>query len=103
MEYWVSRHRDVDSMAPNRLERLLAESRWRPYQLGTVAALPFAAALVALAWLYSELVALAWFSLYPFWAGLDVFHKTPLRKMISMAMFVGTLLAVAIIIPRLGS
>ena len=90
-------------MASTRLERLLAESRWRPYQLGTVLALPFAAALVALAWLCSEFVALAWFTLYPFWAGLDVFHKTPLRKMISMAMFVGTLLSVAIIIPRLGS
>jgi hypothetical protein len=79
-----------------RIEQFLGASRWLPYQLGAVASLSFAMALMA-PWFWSEKFLVLWFVLYPFWSGLDVFWKTPLRKTISTAMAIGTLMTVSIL------
>ena len=71
------------------------ESRWERFKLGTVAALPITA-LMTLFWIYYDFVALAWFVLYPWWSGLGIFHKTPVRKTISSALFLATMVSFAI-------
>ena len=75
-------------MATIKLSQLLESSRWRPYQLGSLASLPVTAVLV-LSWLYWDIFAIVWFCFYPFWAGLGVFWKTPTRKAVSTALLVG--------------
>jgi hypothetical protein len=86
-------------MAPGRLSRLLHSERWRPYILGSVASLPIMV-VVLLAWKYHPDWA-AWWTVFCFvFAGLDVFHKTPTRKMISFALFLGTLASYLIVFVR---
>jgi hypothetical protein len=76
------------------LAQLLESSRWQPYKLGTLASLPVAAVMTLL-WIHYEIVAMALFCLYPFW-GLWVFRKTPIWKMISWALLLGSMVSFAI-------
>jgi hypothetical protein len=82
-------------MTLGELTQRLESSRWAPYRLGALASLPMTVVML-LFWIYFPVVAIVWSFVYPFWAGLDVFTRTPLRKMISMALFVGTLTPFAI-------
>ena len=67
------------NMIWKRIEQLLGTGRWLPYQLGAVMSLPFAAAFMA-SWEWSANFYILWCLCCPFWAGLDVFRRTPLRK-----------------------
>jgi hypothetical protein len=87
-------------MVLGKLEQILASSRWRPYQLGALASLPVAAVMVAV-WLCSEAAAVLWLLLYFSLAGLDVFQKTPMRKMISTALLLGTVVPLIVVMPML--
>ena len=89
-------------MSTGGLKKFLEQGRWRPYQLGALASLPFAAAML-LAWVGSELFVIFWFILFPFWAGLGIFRSTPIRKMVAIAIYLGTILSFIIIVSRLGS
>ncbi|MBI2737210.1 MAG: hypothetical protein HYX38_11775 [Rhodospirillales bacterium] len=82
------------------LQRLLEESRWRPYQVGGLLSLPIIA-VMALLWVYFEIGAFVWLCLYPWWSGLDVFWKTPRRKMISTALLLGTVVPLLVVLPML--
>ena len=91
--------RQGDSMAASKLSQLLQNERWRPYVLGTFASLPILAVML-IAWIYYPLWAFAWMAPWALFAGLDVFWKTPRRKMISWAIFVGTLGSFMIVYAR---
>jgi hypothetical protein len=82
------------------LKQLLEQSRWRPYQLGGLLSLPVIAGM-ALLWIYFEIGAFVWLCLYPCWAGLDVFWKTPLRKTIATALMLGTVVPLLVVFPML--
>ena len=88
-------------MMSTKLAQILESSRWAPYKLGALAALPVTAAMLLL-WSYNAAIALIWLCLCPFWFGLDVFKKTPLRIMISLALFGGTYAAFLIWISPIG-
>lgn len=76
-------------MASTKLMQLLESSRWAPYMLGALAALPVTGVLLLL-WAYCQVVSWAWLILCPMWFGLGVFKRTPLRIMISLALGIGT-------------
>ena len=78
------------SMVSGKLRQLLQSSRWRPYFLGVLGSLPVTAVML-LAWIYCDVMAIAWLVLYGFLGGLGVFWKTPTRKLISAALLFGTL------------
>ncbi len=87
-------------MLTGRLKQLLEQSRWRPYQLGGLISLPVIAGM-ALLWIYFEIGAFVWLCLYPWWAGLGVFWKTPLRKTISTALMLATVMPLLVVFPML--
>ena len=72
-----------------KLAQFLESVRRAPYTMGALASLPLAAVMM-LFWLYYELVAMAWFFLFLALGGAWVFDKTPLRKMVWTALFLGT-------------
>jgi hypothetical protein len=82
-----------------KLRRLLQSSRWRPYFLGALASLPVTAVML-LAWIYCDVVAVAWLVLYGFLGGLDAFWKTPMSKLISAALLLGTVVPFLIMFAR---
>jgi hypothetical protein len=86
-------------MMSTKLVQLLQSSRWRPYFLGGLASLPVTAVML-LAWKYCDALAIAWLILYPFLGGLDVFWRTPTRKMISAAVLFGTIVPFLIMFAR---
>jgi hypothetical protein len=86
-------------MVSGKLRQLLQSSRWRPYFLGALASLPVTAVML-LAWTYCDVVAVAWLVLYGFLGGLDVFWRTPTRKMISAALLLGTVVPFLIMFAR---
>jgi hypothetical protein len=87
-------------MSTGGLKQLLKQSRWRPYQVGGLASLPVIA-VMALLWTYFEIGAFVWLCLYPWWSGLDVFWKTPLRKIVSTALMLGTVVPLLVVLPML--
>lgn len=82
------------------LKELLEQTRWRPYQVGGVVAMPIFAGMTLL-WIYFEIGAFIWLCFYLCWAGLDVFWKTPLRKMFSTALFLATIVPLLVVFPML--
>ena len=74
------------------LRQRLESSRWEPHKLGLLASLQVTAVMLVL-WFFFDTIAIVWFCLYPFWGGLWVFKTTPMRKMISTAIFYGTLVS----------
>jgi hypothetical protein len=77
------------SMVSAKLAQFLEIAREAPYTMGALASLPLGAVMMLL-WIYYELVAIAWFFLFMAFGGAWVFDKTPLRKMICTALFLGT-------------
>ena len=73
-------------MGPRKLRQLLESSRWAPYKLGALAALPVTGVLLPL-WVYCPVFSWAWFFLCPLWF---VRRKSPLNVMITFALGVGT-------------
>ncbi|MBI2827044.1 MAG: hypothetical protein HYX69_20400 [Planctomycetia bacterium] len=67
----------------------LLSDRWRPYFFGCLAGIPVAVVMLQV-WRHWDLVAVTWFILYLFLAGLDMFWKTYTRKLVSTALMVGT-------------
>ncbi len=86
-------------MAPTRFTQYLASSRWAPHKAGALASLPIIAVMLLL-WSHKEIVAILWFCLYSFLGGLWIFHTTPIRKMISTALTLGTLVPFMIMFAR---
>lgn len=78
-------------MLTGRLKQLLEQSRWRPYQLGGLALLV----------IYFGISAFIRLCLYPWRAGLGVFWKTPLRKTISTALMLATVVPLVVVFPML--
>jgi hypothetical protein len=87
-------------MSAGRLTQLLEQSRWRPYQVGGLVSVPIIAGM-ALLWIYFEIGAFVWLCLYPWWSGLDMFWKTPCRKVISTALLLGTVAPLLVVLPML--
>lgn len=87
-------------MSTGGLKDFLEQTRWRPYQAGGLASVPVIAGMT-LFWIYFEIGAFAWLCLYLCCAGLDVFWKTPLRKMVSTALFLGTIVPLLVVLPML--
>lgn len=86
-------------MASSKFGQILESGRWAPYKLGGLAALPVIGVML-LAWIYCDTVAIVWFFLYPLWAGLGIFWKTPMRKMVSTALLLGTVVPMLIMFAR---
>jgi hypothetical protein len=82
------------------LRDFLDQTRWRPYQAGGLVSVPVIAGMT-LFWIYFEIGAFVWLCLYPCWAGLDVFWKTPLRKTVSTALMLGTIVPLLVVFPML--
>ena len=53
-------------MTLTKLTQLLESSRWAPYKLGALAALPMTVVML-LFWAYYPVVAIVWSFVYPFW------------------------------------
>jgi hypothetical protein len=87
-------------MSTAELKELLGQTRWRPYQVGGLVSVPIFAGMTLL-WIYFEIGAFIWLCLYPCWAGLDVFWKTPLRKTISTAILLATIVPLLVVFPML--
>lgn len=78
-------------MVPTRLAQFLQDSRWRPYLLGCLAAVPITVAMLQV-WKHWDYLAWTWLILYGFVGigGARVFWNSPTRKLISTAVLVGT-------------
>ena len=87
-------------MSTGGLTDFLERTRSRPYQAGGLASVSVIAGM-ALFWIYFEIGAFVWLCLYPCWAGLDIFWKTPLRKTVSTALFLGTIVPLLVVFPML--
>ena len=73
-----------------KLTQFLQSSRWRPYLLGSLASLPVTI-LALQVWKDHYNWALVWVGVCAFLIGARVFWRTPVRKLISTAILLGTL------------
>jgi hypothetical protein len=80
----------VGSMVSGKLAQFLKSIRSQPYLLGVLASLPIALMMLQV-WKYNAELAVLSLFLPPFMS-LDVFKKTPTRKMVSLAVVCGTML-----------
>ncbi len=78
-------------MVPTKLVQILQDSRWHPYLLGCLAGVPITVVMLQV-WKNWDYLAWTWLILYGLVGigGARVFWKSPTRKLISTAVFVGT-------------